>query len=264
MSKTLIGVGCSHTSGCACVVGVGTDKQEYELASKELKEKYGKETVSTKWITENFSWIGQLGNLLGVDKKLNFGFGGKGVEQCVLALRNYSFWKKDLSNHIIVFQIPSLWRIDVLNKKKNGYWLSPSTGLIHNDEVIDFFDKYYDKNFYQYKFVYELYFIQEYLKSLGAKVFFIDIFCPSLNDGIPTDKDHSKIIFDTSNLKPNWESDITQVIDYEVLIENLNILKLGPLKLNRLSDENLLDDNHFSESGNKELAHAIYNQIKDE
>lgn len=262
--KILIGVGCSHTSGCACIRGIGTDKREYELASKELKEKYGKETVSTKWITENFSWIGHLGNLLGVDKKLNFGFGGKGVEQCVLALRNYSFLKKDLSNHIIVFQIPSLWRIDILNKKKNGYWLSPSTGLIHSDNCTDFFDKYYDSNYYQYKSAYELYFTQEYLKLLGAKVFFIDTFCPSLNEGIPTEKDHSKIIFDTSNLNPNWESDITEVIDYETIIKNLNILKLGSLKLNRLSDENLLDDQHLSESGNKELAHAIYNQIKDE
>ena len=70
MEKVLIGVGCSHTQGCACVMGVGTEERVYELASIQLKHKYKKQKVNADWVTENFSWIGHLGNLLNVDKNL--------------------------------------------------------------------------------------------------------------------------------------------------------------------------------------------------
>jgi len=121
MEKILIGVGCSHTQGCAVQLDRGTEFDECELATPELKKLYGKEKVSPEWITENFSWVGHLGKLLNVDRVYNFGVGGKGLEANIRMLRNYSFRVKDLSNHLIVLQIPSLWRIEVLKiDEKNG------------------------------------------------------------------------------------------------------------------------------------------------
>ena len=146
MEKVLIGVGCSHTQGCACVIGAGTEHQEYELASFELKQKYKKEKVSSDWITENFSWIGELGNLLNVDKKINLGSGGKGIEHCVRTLRNYAFQKKDLSNHLIIFQVPSFDRREVAWNNGTQWFITMLTDML---DMINNSDGRM-KTFYQY------------------------------------------------------------------------------------------------------------------
>ena len=118
--KILIGVGCSHTQGCAIVKHRPRDDGKYELCTDALIDKYNKEQVSTDWITENFSWVGHLGKLLNVDKVYNFGLGGRGLEANIRMLRNYSFRVKDLSNHLIVLQIPTLVRIELVENNIAG------------------------------------------------------------------------------------------------------------------------------------------------
>ena len=63
--KILIGVGCSHTQGCAILSSEYSNTLtpgNYDLAPPELKKLYKKEKVSTEWITENFTWVGHYGS----------------------------------------------------------------------------------------------------------------------------------------------------------------------------------------------------------
>lgn len=269
MEKILIGVGCSHTQGCACVTGVGTENQEYELASIQLKHKYKKQKVNTDWITENFSWIGHLGNLLNVDKKLNFGSGGKGVEHCVRTLRNYAFRKKDLSNHLIIFQVPSLNRREVFWDNEGHKKIDMIRNMVvHPTKVVKTFINYFhEPDYYVVKYMYELYFIQDYLKRLGAKVYFFNMFSTEFSNLIKNPKEYSameKKIKQHHNLH-NWSSELTEMITTKEIIENLNIIDFVIPDVQRLDTDGLVkDDSHFSEAGNKQLAEYIYNGLKNE
>jgi hypothetical protein len=269
MEKILIGVGCSHTQGCACIKGVGTEHQEYELASIQLKHKYKKQKVNTDWITENFSWIGHLGNLLNVDKKLNFGSGGKGVEHCVRTLRNYAFRKKDLSNHLIIFQVPSLDRREVFWDNEGHKKIDMIRNMVVRPTKVvkTFINYFHEPDYYVVKYMYELYFIQDYLKKLGAKVYFFNMFSTEFSNLIKNPKEYSameKKIKINHNLH-NWSSGLTEMITMKEIIENLNIIDFVIPNVKRLDTEGLVkDDTHLSEDGNKKLATMIYNLIKDE
>lgn len=269
MEKVLIGVGCSHTSGCACVIGAGTEHQEYELASIQLKHKYKKQKVNTDWITENFSWIGHLGNLLNVDKKLNFGSGGKGVEHCVRTLRNYAFRKKDLSNHLIIFQVPSLDRREVFWNNEGDKILDMIRNMIIRPTKVvkTFINYFHEPDYYVVKYMYELYFIQDYLERLGAKVYFFNMFSMEFSNLIRNSGEYSameKQIKAHHNLH-NWSSELTEMITMKDIIENLNIIDFVIPKIPRLDAEGLVkDDLHISGDGNKLLAEYIYKELKDE
>jgi len=289
MEKVLIGVGCSHTQGCACVIGAGTEHQEYELASFELKQKYKKEKVNTDWITENFSWIGKLGNLLNVDRKINLGSGGKGIEHCVRILRNYAFQKKDLSNHLIIFQVPSFDRREVAWNNGTRWFITMLTDMldmINNSDgrMKTFYQYFHNEDFYVVKYMYELVHIQRYMESLGAKVKFFTFFSPHIKivEQNPNQFDAIMEQFQKHHNIHNYSSDITEMISMEELYSSLNIIKLpetnwlqhplytgergfGKMDRHTLHSEGLLkEDTHLSEEGNKKLATMIYNLVKDE
>ena len=289
MEKVLIGVGCSHTSGCAVAIGAGTEHQEMELASFELKQKYKKEKVNTDWITENFSWIGKLGNLLDVDKKLNFGAGGKGIEHCVRTLRNYAYGKKDLSNHLIIFQVPSFDRREVAWNNGEEWFIGMLTDMldmINNSDgrMKTFYQYFHREDFYIVKYMYELVHIQQYMESLGAKIIFFNHFSPHMKivAQSPNQFDDMMEQFVKHHNKHNYSSDITKMISIEDLYNSLNIINFpdtdwlrhplytgksgfGSYLNHTLHSEGLLNrDTHLSEEGNKKLATMIYNLIKDE
>tara|TARA_B100001057_G_scaffold489299_1_gene575303 strand:- start:5651 stop:6532 length:882 start_codon:yes stop_codon:yes gene_type:complete len=289
MEKVLIGVGCSHTSGCAVAIGAGTEHQEMELASFELKQKYKKEKVSTDWITENFSWIGKLGNLLDVDKKLNFGAGGKGIEHCVRTLRNYAYGKKDLSNHLIIFQVPSFDRREVAWNNGEEWFIGMLTDMldmINNSDgrMKTFYQYFHREDFYIVKYMYELVHIQQYMESLGAKIIFFNHFSPHMKivAQSPNQFDDMMKQFVKHHNIHNYSSDITKMISIEDLYNSLNIINFpdtdwlrhplytgksgfGSYLNHTLHSEGLLNrDTHLSEEGNKKLATMIYNLIKDE
>ena len=284
MEKILIGVGCSHTQGCAVQIGNGTEFDECELATPELKKLYGKEKVSTEWITENFSWVGHLGKLLNVDKVYNFGVGGKGLEANIRMLRNYSFRVKDLSNHLIVLQIPSLLRIEVLKiDEKNGASVQMLGNLMSNHEnkkqFRDYLKYYHDENFHIYRLINELYFLQDYMEKLGAKFYCSANF--SNESRSYSDKEEFNFYVEDKIL--NWSSEITKNIKGAELLKNIYFIKInfdgwrnnkdwdskssgfGSNKIHSLHSEGLLkDDMHLSESGNKKLAVEFYETLKDE
>ena len=127
--KTLIGLGCSHTQGCAFYKGfnpldeMGIKTQvvpKLEFITDEVKKKYNGEYTTHEWVTENLTWIGKLNKHLKYDKLLNFGMGGIGIEANIRTIRNYIFKVGDLSNHLIIHQLPHFDRSEFLLKVKGN------------------------------------------------------------------------------------------------------------------------------------------------
>lgn len=297
--KVLIGVGCSHVQGCAVIDDVSivdnyeiqvTDGEEnytkdiYELGSPELKELYGKEKVSAEWITENITWMGHLGKLLGVDEILNFGAGGRGIECNIRTLKNYAFRNKDLSNHIIFWMLPSFERKEVLRKKYNGWeytqLVNSISKALDSESQMDEKDRQslltYAENFHhrepiRYNFLLEIYFTQEYLKSLGAKVYIFDFF----NDDL---EELSERNYDEDFVRHVMNSDASHYGYYKApyipireLLGKLDLIshkvfwyKNVQKKVNtkyesmNLKDAKLKDDRHLSPDGNKWLAEMLF------
>ncbi len=142
--KTLIGLGCSHTQGCAFYksfnpldeMGIKTQVvPKLEFITDEIKEKYNGEYTTHEWVTENLTWIGKLNKHLKYDKLLNFGMGGIGIEANIRTMRNYIFKVGDLSNHLIIHQLPHFDRSEFL-LQVNG---KTNVSVIKNYVTGDFF-----------------------------------------------------------------------------------------------------------------------------
>lgn len=297
--KILIGVGCSHTQGCAAIAddSIGNNykrqltsgsesytMETHNLASPELKQHYGKDKVSAEWVTENVSWIGHLGNLLEVDEKLNFGAGGRGIETNVRSLKNYAFRNKDLSNHIIFWMLPSLERFELLRKKHNdwGYTQLGTTldGALRceTDEEVDYRKKLlvYAETFHntepiRYNLLLEVYFTQEYLKKLGAKVFIFDYFNCDLDDFNEKDYDEDFIQRMMESNAAHYHyykapyipiGDLLEGLDLipQELFWNENVTKKVNTKYEctNMEEAKLRKDGHLSPEGNKWVAEMLF------
>ena len=125
--KTLIGLGCSHTQGSAYVKNFNRLDElgerthiipKLEFKNDKIKKLYNDTHTTHEWITENISWIGKLNKHLKYDKLLNFGMGGIGIEANIRTIRNYIFKVGDLSNHLIIHQLPHFDRSEFLLKVK--------------------------------------------------------------------------------------------------------------------------------------------------
>lgn len=268
--KVLIGVGCSHTQGCAFAT------REGKWMSKELEEKYEVDCTQ-EYITNNLTWMAKLNNYLKYDKILNFGMGGEGVEANIRSIRNYIYKNNDLNNHLVVHQIPSLTRqtvlwdgkimsvhdainIDIYNQKtyyKNRKFIQNDNGFI----------KGYDIWYNAYRFLFEVYWIQDLIESKGG------IYrCFSFEGFSSIDR-----IFPIDELK-KWENEM-QSYNYEIvpfnseyhqisnfidIIQDLNYMTLGNMNTTgkRLRDQNLVkDDGHFAEDGNEVVGKQIYENL---
>ena len=183
--KTLIGLGCSHTQGCAFYksfnpldeMGIKTQVvPKLEFITDEVKEKYNGEYTTHEWVTENLTWIGKLNKHLTYDKLLNFGMGGIGIEANIRTIRNYIFKVGDLSNHLIIHQLPHFDRSEFLLKVKG----KTNVSAIKNYVTGDFFKfeedyikqvmlKSYDENFNGFKFIWEIYQLQDLIESKGGE-----------------------------------------------------------------------------------------------
>jgi hypothetical protein len=286
--KILIGVGCSHTQGCAILSNESSEKSNrlglemIELASPELKKLYKKEKVSTEWITENFTWVGHLGKLLNVDKVYNFGAGSRGLEYCIRSLRNYSFRVKDLTNHLILLQIPSFDRIEILHLDNGSWTYKQPTDVINevqnmNNKWKTYFQYFHELDTLRYKLLNELYFLQDYMEKLGAKFYCFDNF----TGDIEYIRDKSEFIDNSPNVgrstlcrvHGNWSLNENDNIEIKKIIDRLNLIDImdpdshrqEPVILHHhtLHNEKLVkDDMHLSGTGNKYLAKALYNFLK--
>ena len=192
--RTLIGLGCSHTQGCAFITsdtpdtppyaGIKNDgnKDLYQLCTPQLRKKYKTEYVSLDFINENFTWMGYLNKHLGYEQILNFGRGGQGPEANIRSLYAYSYKVKDLSNHLIIIRIPTFWRKEIFIKKgadSEGYFygVKPLSMIINHGPVAlgeSYLQNYFDYNYEAMRFIYSLYFLQDYLEMKGAEFYIWD------------------------------------------------------------------------------------------
>ena len=305
--KVLVGVGCSHTQGCAVVddqcIGDNYDEQinngeefytqeKHLLATPELQEYFGKKYISAKTITEEVSWIGHLGDLLGVDEKVNLGAGGRGIEVNVQSLRNYAFHKKDLSDHIFFWMLPSFHRHEVLRYRDKGHYegwtytsfLNELSALldgtldgddIYNKDTAIYAERFHHTEVIRYKLLSEIYFIQEYLKSLGARVVIFNYFNHDLEEMYPakwvekerrTNESEVQSIM-TSN-GSHYQYYKAPYIPIKELIKRLDIIdkvrfdeyglfKEFKYKSTNMEEAGLRKDAHKSPEGNKWLAEAL-------
>lgn len=294
--KILIGVGCSHVQGCAAIedrsIGDNLKPQltsgfksytmeTHNFGSPELKQHYGKDKVSAEWITENVSWIGHLGNLLEVDEKLNFGAGGRGIECNIRTLKNYAFRNPDLSNHYIFWMLPSFLRFELLRKKDNdwGYTqLVTTLDSVMSRETIEYKKNLsvYVENFHhpepiRYNHLLEVYFTQEYLKKLGAKVFIFDYFNSDLDELNERNYDEDFIQRMMESNAAHYHYYKAPYIPIADLLEGLelipqdlfgddNVLKKVNTKYECINMEGakLRKDSHMAPDGNKWLAEMLF------
>jgi hypothetical protein len=283
--KVLVVSGCSHTQGCAITktstpVIVG-NKETYELASTELKKLYNKDRVTTAFITDKFTWGGQLKKLLKYDEVYNLGFGGQGIEAVIRGIRNYSIKFDSLKNHTFVIQIPNPARKEILQRITSKDYsieqLFPILEINSEDEfnfalpdpsVEVLADKLVDFDHIEINFMLELYFLQDYLEAKGANVRMI---LKPFNDW--TIKSHSQwaaFINQYSDYNnSSYEKVATNFAPLEKIVNALNIIDTTEIveirkTLFKNKDEGTLHgegllrgDHHYSQKGNAALAKTI-------
>ena len=272
--SVLIGVGCSHTQGCAFTKNE-LNVEEHELATNALKEKYNTSHVDTKFLT-NVSWVGKLGKKMKVDKVYNFGYGGWGIESGIRALRSYCFKVDSLKNHTIVFQIPSPTRKEVTYSSfdKAVPVRVDTVGNVTSFESKApykeaFLEHYVDFENIEGNMIYELYFLQDYLELKGAKVRFFDH--PFSDWGIQTTNQSDS--FKTGYREwfgKSYEKFATELPDLPAVFNKLNLMDLSDFynKDENYENEGTLhheglkkDDAHYSETGNERLAKVIFKRL---
>lgn len=281
MSKILVGAGCSHTQGDAFIniLKPKNENGEWELRTDDLKTFYGRDFISEKFITNELSWMAKLNKYLKYDKILNFGLGGRGVEAVIRSLRSYTYNIGDLSNHLIVIQLPVLTRVEILNRIGNDLTRSFSNyevcvlfpqqpnSMKGLDRIKNYFMNHFNSEYYEYKFLNDIYFLQDYLEMKGAKVFTttynpIENFDDLFNRfEILKGKDDWLSYFTPENVfnaelhTPPKITEIVKKINW--LFCNKSIKK--DLENSTLKNVGLHDwDSHYAESGNEIWAKNIY------
>lgn len=269
----LIGLGCSHTQGCAFVKNItNSENGQYELASPQLKEKYSREFVDQEFMT-NVSWLGQLNKKLGFEKVLNFAGGGFGPQQNIESIKSYVINKDNLNNHLFIWQVPSFDRITLLHKSNEVYTLETFGNLINPDSDFKNYiclDLLFDETYEKIKLLEDICFIQKLIESMGGLIYFI--FKPLCTLDFLTNENIDYFY--------NLHLDFDKVKIYKKyhqknkinLIEKLNIIKLEnftsinhsgewPPKWTLDGEDLLSDDHHYSEQGNNLLSEEIYKEL---
>lgn len=271
----LVGLGCSHTQGCAFVKKITNNDEngQYELASPQLKQKYGREFVDQEFLT-NVSWLGQLNKQLGFKQVLNFAGGGFGPQQNIESIKSYIIDKDNLNNHLFIWQVPSFDRITLLHKSNEVYTLETFGNLINPDSDFknyECLELLFNEIYSKIKLFEDVYFIQKLIQSMGGLVYLI--FKPLGDYNFLTDKNVDYYnnffeVFDKVRIYKKYHTKIN-ILDY---IEKLNVLKvpgftsvnhsgIGPSSWT-LKGEGLLEgDAHYSEHGNYLLAQSLYNEL---
>lgn len=278
----LVVAGCSHTQGSAFIKSLRypakRNPDEYELITSQLKEKYGRETATGDWITNNLTWGGKLGKILNMYKVVNLGLGGTGIESTIRAVTNYSYVTDNLSNHLFVIQVPASERKEILFND-GWHWTLNTLGNISKTKSEDFPEvekaiKYYIKYFFDFDLneihsFYNLLILVNYLKARQAEVRLIlkPFYTLKLDKKAIDDEYQSKILKLFHNISFNKNQ--IQTPTFEQVLNSLNILNLSDLpecreeylenpKITTLhSDGTVIDDYHYNEDGNYALAQCI-------
>tara|TARA_R100000278_G_scaffold115885_1_gene95031 strand:+ start:158 stop:1177 length:1020 start_codon:yes stop_codon:yes gene_type:complete len=302
--KILVVAGCSHTQGSAFVKSNKFDPKSgninnkgeklYELASYKLKQKYGKDYITSDWLTKNLTWGGKLAKILKIKDVYNFGLGGLGIDAVIRSLFNYTKDIVSLRDHLFVIQIPCSDRKEFLandykiHKRENDEIKEDKWHLtcikhyadMYGDEFgfgtnKDFKKEYFLRHFQSslveilsYK---ELLILQSYIEGKGGQIRFFDR--PFSSPKTRTIQDEEL----NSSLYKNYEAisfhpNEIEHMSFKQIYDSLNIINLEDLQVYRKklkienswtlhSDGTLPGDHHYNELGNQALAQTIFKNI---
>jgi len=264
---TLVGVGCSHTQGCAFTKGFSN--RELHWASPALEEKYNRPCTSD-YITNNLTWMAKLKKYINVEKIINFGFGGMGTTSSLRSVRNYITKKESLIDHLFIFQLQSTFRNEVtfhytdeIRRDSMRHFISYSPPLFKK-EYLNFFATYLvDEQTDTYDYILELYYLQNILEKLGAQV---RIFYNCFYSPLLIEKEKAERVDKSFNnfRKTGYEKKLIDIPKFDKIVDNLNIIDLegvGEKMVPRpsLHNEGLLENDwHLSEKGNEIIAEFIF------
>lgn len=282
--KILVVSGCSHTQGSAFIkkdtVFTHSGTTTFEFASEKLKQKYGKNTTTARWLSDNLTWGGKLKTVMNFDQLINLGFGGFGPEAVIRSVRSYTFHTQDLANHTFVIQIPSHLRKEIIYKKNEKFTRETFSNILHtlaadkfgfvpkDEKLQNFIETYCDADLFEIQGYYELYYLQDYLEAKGATVRFILSPFEKLN----IEKEQQTLKYTgtlTDYMNRGFEKRLQRPPTFEKIFNSLNIIDLSSLHQFRtkymkeptkwkLSDDNIVPgDNHYNEEGNYALARCI-------
>jgi len=293
--KTLIGLGCSHTQGCAFLKydDIHAEMKPHldrdtktRWASEQLQEHYNSTHTTLGWLTDNITWMAKLNKLLKYDRILNFGQGGLGVESNIRNMRNYIFQQNDLSNHLVIHQVPSFTRCELPAKKWDNVWIVTTwlQGLYNpavDRNLYEIIKNFWVEEFYAYKFIWEIYHLQELIESKGGEYRCWTMDYPD-SENTPWPKTEVNNRLDKLrkwgelfvNDEHPYESRYQNSPDIEKVLRRINWLYIvdpdwwsekgaKAISNHTLNREGLLPgDDHYSEKGNEILAKGIYNSLQ--
>lgn len=264
---TLVGVGCSHTQGCAFTKGFSNGKLEW--ASPALEEKYNRPCTSN-YITNNLTWMAKLKKHINIKKIINFGFGGMGTTSSLRSVRNYISLKESLNNHLFIFQLQSSFRNEVtfhyngeIRRDSIRHFISYSPSLFKKEYLNFFATHLVDEQTDTYNYILELYYLQNILEKLGAQV---RIFYNCFYSPLLIEKEKAERVDKSFNnfRKTGYEKKLIDIPKFDKIVDNLNIIDLegvGERMVPRpsLHNEGLLENDwHLSEKGNEIVAEFIF------
>jgi len=303
--KILVTAGCSHTQGSAFIksnfwkaeTGKKNQKGEklYELASFKLKQKYGKDFVTSDWLSKNLTWGGKLAKILKIKTLYNFGLGGMGIDAVVRSITNYTKDFISLRDHLFVIQIPSPERREIIaneykvHQRQNDVLIKDNwsiTNIKHyanlygdqfgfaNDQDFkkEYYLRHYNSKFVQAESFKQLVVLQKYIEGKGGQVrLFVRPFTNLIPLQIEDEKDYGKLYYNYENI--SFHTEEIKHLSFKEMYDTLNLINLDSLPKYRLkskcqkqwtlnSDGTLIGDHHYNELGNEALASCIYNNFE--
>jgi len=303
--KILVTAGCSHTQGSAFIksnyfnpqTGTRNKKGEklYELASFKLKQKYGKEHITSGWLSKNLTWGGKLAKLLKTDKLYNFGLGGLGIDGVCRSILNYTKDIVSLRDHLFVIQVPSPDRREIIaneykvHQRENDQYIEDKwelTNIKHYSNIYgdkfgfapnqdfkkEYYLRHYNAKFVQAESLKQLLTLQQYIESKGGNLrMFIKPFTNLIPLQIDDEKQYSKLYHNYEGI--SFHSEEIKHLSFKEIYDRLNIINLEDLAKYRIkakcqkewtlhSDGTLIGDHHYNELGNLALAQCVYDNLE--
>jgi hypothetical protein len=270
---TLVGAGCSHTQGCAFTI---FNDNKVKWATKALENKYN--TLCTPdFITNNLTWMAKLSKYISLDKIINLGLGGYGTTTSIRHIKEYIKTKSDISDHIFIIQLQSVYRNEIINKIFDPFTTIDSVNHFLNREEIDvkfrqtYADLLFEERVQEAVYFKELLFLQNIITKLGGQVRIF--FQPWYN--FPTFNKKERDNIDGAFYSVDKKSFYINEHKIKKTIKNLNIISLesknkeysigellGKNIRPTLHNEDLVpDDHHLSELGNSLVAKSIFYNI---
>jgi hypothetical protein len=303
--KILVTAGCSHTQGSAFLksnyfnskTGLRNKKGEklYEFASYKLKKKYGKDFITSEWLSKNLTWGGKLAKLLKTDNVYNFGLGGLGIDGVCRSIYNYTKDIVSLRDHLFVIQVPSPDRQEIIaneykvHQRPNDQLIEDKWGFTNikhyanlygdkfgfaNDQDFkkEYYLRHYNAKFVQTESLKQLIVLQQYIESKGGHVrMFVKPFTNLIPLEISDEEEYGNLYHNFESIA--FHSEEVKHLSFKEIYDTLNIINLQDLQSYRIkakcqkqwtlhSDGTLVGDHHYNELGNQALAQCIYNNFE--